>query len=152
VEFLIEIEDPRQPELIALLAQSDSYYAALYPAESNHLLDAPTLAAADATFLVARTSGRAVGVGALLRHGLEFGEIKRMYVAPEMRGLKLGCKILNTLEEQARADGLPYLRLETGVRQPEAIALYRSAGYREIPPFGNYKADPLSIFMEKPLR
>jgi hypothetical protein len=58
----IAIEDPRQPELLALLADDDAHYAALYPAESNHLLDAAVLAAADVTFLVARVSHRAPGL------------------------------------------------------------------------------------------
>lgn len=147
----IAIEDPRQPELLALLADSDASYAALYPAESNHLLDATALAAAEVTFLVVRVSHLAAGFGALLRHGVAFGEIKRMYVAPAMRGRKLGRLLLNALEGRARCDALPCLRLETGTKQPEAIGLYRSAGYREIPPFGDYKLDPLSIFMEKRL-
>ena len=151
MESRIAIEDPRQPEVIALLAESDACYSALYPAESNHLLDASALAAPEVTFLVARISARAAGVGALLRHALEFGEIKRMYVAPAMRGRKLGRMILKALEDRARTDGLPCLRLETGIRQSEAIALYRSTGYRDIPPFGDYKPDPLSIFMEKRL-
>lgn len=72
-----------------------------------------------------------------------------MYVDPALRGLKFGRSILAALEEHARADGLRCLRLETGVKQPEAIALYQSAGYREIPPFGDYQPDPLSLFMEK---
>ena len=147
----IGAEDPRQPELLAMLADSDRYYAALYPAESNHLLDASTLAGPEVTFLVARMPDRIAGFGAIVRHPGRFGEIKRMYVDPAMRGLKLGRSILTALEERARAEGLPCLRLETGVKQPEAIALYRSAGYEAIPPFGDYQPDPLSIFMEKRL-
>ncbi len=152
MENRIEIEDPRQPEVIALLAESDSYYSTLYPAESNHLLDASFLARPEVTFLVARVYGQTAGFGALLRHRASFGEIKRMYVAPAMRDRKLGRLLLHALQEHALADGLPCLRLETGIRQPQAIALYRSDGYREIPPFGDYRPDPLSIFMEKRLR
>ena len=152
MESRIGIEDPRQPDVIALLAESDSYYSTLYPAESNHLLDASSLAGPEVTFLVARVCGQTAGFAALLRHRTAFGEIKRMYVAPDMRGRKLGRSLLHALQEHARADGLPCLRLETGIRQPEAIALYRSDGYLEIPPFGNYTPDPLSIFMEKRLR
>jgi putative acetyltransferase len=147
----IGIEDPRQPELLAMLEDSDRYYAALYPAESNHLLDASMLAGPEVTFLVARVPDRIAGFGAVVRHSAEFGEIKRMYVDPAMRGMRLGRSILAALEDRARAEGLPCLRLETGVKQPEAIALYRSAGYEEIPAFGDYQPDPLSIFMEKRL-
>jgi putative acetyltransferase len=152
MECRVAIEDPRQPAALAMLAESDAYYSTLYPAESNHLLDASTLAAPDVTFLVARVAGSAAGFGALLRHSTAYGEIKRMYVAPGMRRRNLGRLLLNALEGHARSGGLPYLRLETGIRQPESIALYRSGGFREIPPFGDYRPDPLSIFMEKRLQ
>jgi putative acetyltransferase len=151
METRIEIGDPRQPEVLAMLADSDTYYASLYPADSNHLLDASTLAAPKVTFLVARVADRVAGFGSLVQHNTELGEIKRMYVDPTMRGRQLGRLLLNALEDCARAGKLSCLRLETGVKQSEAIALYRSAGYREIPPFGNYKPDPLSLFMEKRL-
>jgi len=55
------------------------------------------------------------------------------------------------VEAAAIARGAGLLRLETGTRQPEAIGLYRATGYVEIQPFGSYRADPLSIFMEKRL-
>lgn len=148
----IEIEDPQQPELLSMLADVDSWYAKLYPAESNHLLDASALATPEVTFLVLRVSGRAVGFGAVVRRDATFDEIKRMFIAPDMRGQKLGRSLLNALEDCARAKGLSCLQLETGTRQPEATALYRSAGYYAISPFGNYKPDPPSLFMEKRLR
>jgi putative acetyltransferase len=151
VESRIEIGDPRQPEVLVMLEDSDSYYASLYPADSNHLLDASTLAAPEVTFLVARVAERIAGFGAVVQHDAELGEIKRMYVDPAMRGRQLGRLLLSALEDCARAKRLSCLRLETGVKRSEAIALYRSAGYREIPPFGNYKPDPLSLFMEKRL-
>jgi putative acetyltransferase len=149
VDSQIETEDPHQPELLAMLADSDAYYAKLYPAASNHLLDASTLAASEVTFLVVRVSGRAVGFGALVRIDAELGEIKRMYIEPAMRARRLGRLLLSALEDRARRNGLSCLRLETGTRQPEAIALYRSAGYSDIAPFGNYRPDPFSVFMEK---
>jgi putative acetyltransferase len=134
-----------------MLADGDAYYAGLYPADSNHLLDVSALAVPEVTFLVARVAGRVAGFGSVVQHDADLGEIKRMYVDPAMRGKQLGRLILKALEDCARARKLSCLRLETGVKQPEAIALYRSAGYREIPPFGNYQPDPLSVFMEKRL-
>lgn len=74
-----------------------------------------------------------------------------MFVLPAARGLKLGARILRTLEDDARQRGLRCLRLETGIHQPEAIGLYRAAGFVERPPFGEYAPDPLSLFMGKPL-
>lgn len=146
----IQIEPARQPGVINLLALGDTYYAGLYPGESNHLLDFGTLEDKAVSFLVARSEDGVLGFGALVsRDG--YGEIKRMFVAPIARGRSLGKKLLDALEQQARTQSLGRLRLETGVRQPEAIALYRNAGYTETDPFGEYVADPLSIFMEKTL-
>jgi putative acetyltransferase len=150
---MIEIarENPDQPEIAALIAASDAYMAALYPAESNHLLDIASLQRPEVAFVVARDAGRALGCGAVVDSTQGWGEIKRMFVWPEARGLKLGRRLLDTLECIALARGATALRLEMGIRQPEALALYRSAGFVEIGPFGNYLPDPLSLFMEKRL-
>ncbi|HYA35023.1 MAG TPA: GNAT family N-acetyltransferase [Candidatus Binataceae bacterium] len=147
----IRTESPNQSEVVTLIAASDAYLASLYPAESNHLADVETLSRPEVTFLVARMAGKAVGCGAILRRGREYAEIKRMFVAPEARGIGLGRLILDKLERAASEQELKILRLETGIRQPEALALYRSAGFDEIEPFGDYVADPLSVFMEKRL-
>jgi putative acetyltransferase len=145
---VIRIENPDQPEIRDLLAASDAYHAALYPAESNHLVDMQSLQRSDTTFFVARVDGAVRGIGAILRQN-GYAEIKRMFVDPKARGLKLGSRLLAALESDARAVGLTCLRLETGIKQPEAVALYRNAGFREIGPFGTYLPDPNSLFMEK---
>lgn len=147
----LAIESPRQPDVERLLEALDAYQGALYPAESNHFLDVEALAAPGIRFFVARRDGRAVGCGALRIDAAGYGELKRMFVSPEARGLKLGRRILDRLEEEARREGLAWLRLETGIHQPEALGLYRSAGYAEREAFGEYKPDPLSVFMEKSL-
>jgi putative acetyltransferase len=72
-----------------------------------------------------------------------------MFVSPSARGLKLGRRLLERIEALASENGERLLRLETGAKQPEALALYRSAGFVEIGPFGSYRPDPLSLFMEK---
>jgi putative acetyltransferase len=74
-----------------------------------------------------------------------------MYVHPSVRGQGIGRRLLAALEEEARYAGLDTLRLETGIAQPEALALYRSAGFAEGKPFGDYHADRHSLFMEKRL-
>lgn len=72
-------------------------------------------------------------------------EIKRMYVTPEARGLGLARRILAALEDDARAAGRTRMVLETGTKQPEAIALYTSAGYTPAPTkFGLYRFEDLS--------
>jgi putative acetyltransferase len=147
----LEIENPDQPEIIALLAASDTYMASLYPAESNHMLDIASLQQPDVTFIVARVDGRALGCGAVVDSREGWAEVKRMFVSPAARGQKLGRRLMDRIEAIAAERGASVLRLETGGLQPEALELYRRSGFVEIGPFGKYRADPLSIFMEKPL-
>ena len=79
----------------------------------------------------------------------EYAEIKRMYVRPAFRGRGLGRLMLEHLVAHARAQGLSVVRLETGIHQREAIALYESSGFRRIGPFGPYTDDPVSRCYEK---
>jgi GNAT superfamily N-acetyltransferase len=100
-------------------------------------------------FFVLYTGGRAVGCGGFKRLDDRTAEIKRMYVAPEMRGRGIARNILVRLEQEAREAGYALARLDTGDKQPEALHLYRSAGYREIP---DYNGNPAaSYWFEKPL-
>ncbi|HTJ99386.1 MAG TPA: GNAT family N-acetyltransferase [Bordetella sp.] len=147
----IALESPRQGDVLALLAQADAYLHGLYPPESNHILDVGALEQAGIDFFVARRAGAALGCCALVPAFDGSAEIKRMFVAPEARGIKLGRRLLERLEDQARERGIATLRLETGIYQPEALGLYRTSGYQDIPPFGDYLLDPLSVFMEKTL-
>jgi len=150
-EITIDIESPDQPEVIALLEASDAFAAALYPAESNHMAGIESLMTSDVSFLVARLDGKICGCVALIHKEPDWGEIKRMYVDEIARGLKLGKLLLSALEDHARKAKLDWVRLETGIHQPVAIGLYHQAGYVDIPPFGDYLPDPVSVFMEKRL-
>ncbi|MZD10292.1 GNAT family N-acetyltransferase [Streptomyces sp. SID5785] len=78
-------------------------------------------------------------------------ELKRMYVTPEARGLGLARRILAALEADARAAGRTRMVLETGTKQPEAIALYASSGYTPCAKFGHYRFDELSRCFAKAL-
>ncbi len=147
----IAIEDPEQPDVLAMLAEGDAHFARLYPAERNYLLDAATLKQPGVSFYVVRSAGRAVGCGALVVQGVDWAEIKRMYVDPSVQGRGIGRLILQTLEDHARRLGLSAIRLETGIKQARAIGLYRSAGYSDRGPFGPYPDDPSSVFLEKSL-
>ncbi len=142
-------ESPQQEEVARLIAELDAYLGTLYPAESNHPLDIAALAAPDIRFFVARRAGAVAGCGAMRVDPDGYGEVKRMYVHPTVRGGQIGRRLLERIEEQARIEGLTVLRLETGIHQPEALALYRKLGFRERGPFGSYGPDPLSVFMEK---
>jgi GNAT superfamily N-acetyltransferase len=93
-------------------------------------------------FLVAYRAGEPVGCGAWRTHPGNLAEIKRMYVVPEARGQGIAMALLRALEDSAREAGCTRVILETGTLQPEAIALYRKAGYERIPDFGHYKDEP----------
>jgi putative acetyltransferase len=149
--MIINTETPDQPEVRAMLAKLDAYCAALYPAESKHLMDIASLMEGEVLFLVARdVGGQAVGCAALVNRG-GYGDVKRMFVEEAGRGRGIGRKLLEQLLMFARMSGLQVLRLETGIHQPEAIALYERAGFTRCEPFGDYRPDPLSLFMEKQL-
>jgi putative acetyltransferase len=144
----IEPGDPGAVAVRALVAELDQYQQALYPPESNHLVPVDALRGPNVVFLVAHFGTKLVGCGALVDRAGEYAEIKRMYVRPSCRGAGVGRAILDGLAAQARSRGLRHLRLETGIAQPEARALYERAGFRPRGPFGEYREDPLSLFME----
>jgi putative acetyltransferase len=146
----INEESPLKGEIRRLIAEADAYAESLYPPESNHLAPPESLVSEGARFFVARADGVAVGCAALRRDGPE-GELKRMFVLERARGMGIGRAILHAVEAAARADGIVVLRLETGVRNTEALGLYRREGYAEQGPFGAYRPDPVSIYMEKRL-
>lgn len=97
------------------------------------------------TFLVARLGDRPVACGGLRAVGDGVGEIRRMWVDPTARGRGLARRVLAGLEDAGRSLGLTRLRLETGTAQPEALALYDSAGWRRIEPYGEWRDSPLSV-------
>jgi putative acetyltransferase len=149
--MIINTESPNQPEVVAMLERLDAYCAALYPAESNHLMDIASLMRDGVLFLVARDiDGSAVGCAALVNRG-GYGEVKRMFVDERRRGLGAGRRLLEHIALFASMAGMRELKLETGIRQPEAIGLYERFGFARCDPFGDYRPDPLSIFMEKRL-
>jgi putative acetyltransferase len=144
-------ESPRQDDVVALIRQSDALMQSLYPAESNHLVDIDALAEPRVHFFVAREDDRALGCGAFVVGESGCAEMKRVFVDPVARGKGIARLIMDALEREAAKLGVALMQLETGIKQPEAIALYRRFGYVERGPFGSYRPDPLSLFMEKRL-
>lgn len=147
----VSIESPDQPDVIQLIAELDAYQETLYPPESRHLLDLASLCRPNVVFAVARDpQGVAIGCGSIVL-GSEYGEVKRMYVHPGSRGRGVADEVLALVESHAQRRGCDWLMLETGPKQPEAIAFYARHGYRRRERFGDYRDDPLSVFMEKRL-
>ncbi|GAA4455490.1 GNAT family N-acetyltransferase [Phytohabitans houttuyneae] len=95
-------------------------------------------------FFVAYLDGEPVASGAWRTHGADgaAAEIKRMYTAPAARGRGIARAVLAEVERSARDSGLQRAVLETGGRQPEAIRLYQTSGYRRIANFGFYRDEP----------
>lgn len=145
--------DPASHGARHLLALSDAYMGALYPAESNHLEGSQALSRPNVRFLGIHDGDELVACGAVrfMDDDGRYGEVKRVFVLPSHRGRGLARRIMAALELVLQREGLPLARLETGNAQPEALGLYRALGYVERPPFGAYRPDPLSVFMEKPL-
>lgn len=149
---VVERADPRLPQITELVRELDRYMEALYPAESNHLLDIEALAAPDIRFFAARLDETYCGCGAIRVHGRDYAEVKRIFVAPTARGFGIGRHILTRLEAETHGLGLPLMRLETGIYQPEALNLFAAMGFAKCGPFGDYPTDdPMSVFMEKRL-
>jgi predicted O-methyltransferase YrrM/GNAT superfamily N-acetyltransferase len=142
---------PDSDDARTLIRALDDDLVRRYPGQPVHGLrdrdaDDPRL-----TFLVAYATGEPVGCGAIRPLEPGVAEVKRMFVRADWRGRGVGRRVLAALEAAALAQGYHTIRLETGVGQPEAIGLYRSAGYARTPAFGDYLGDPVSVCFEKAL-
>ena len=148
MSVVIAEERPDSPDAVALIGELDDHLGALYPVQSRHGFSVQKLLRDGVKFFIARDGGRPAGCGGVLLVGREYAEVKRMYVRPAFRGRRIGRLMLDHLVEQARQHGLTVVRLETGIHQREAIALYEARGFRKIPPFGPYRDDPVSLCYE----
>jgi GNAT superfamily N-acetyltransferase len=144
----IDLLSPVAQQLISAL---NAELNGRYPEEGANFfrLDPDDVVEGRGGFFVAYLSGEPVGCGAVRRTDPGVAEIKRMYVAPNARGRRVGRQILDVLEAEARRLGVTRVVLETGPRQPEAIALYAHAGFVEVPLFGEYVGSKFSVCMAK---
>ena len=138
----IEITDPREPGARYCL---ESYFGELARRFEAGFDPGLSISASDeemtlpnGLFLVATIDGRAVACGGLKLHpGTGIAEVKRMWSAPDVRGLGLGRRILERLAEEAAARGVTVLRLETNHTLAEARRLYETAGFTEVEAFND---------------
>ena len=147
-------EDPDSPDAALLIRELSKELGDRYEDDGAGAFDAADAKVPRSCFVVARLDGRPVGCGALRPFSPQephAAEVKRMYVRPEARGRHIAKEILAHLEKAARGFGYAVVRLETGLRQPEAINLYVKAGYTRIPRYGRYANQPLSACFEKKL-
>jgi len=137
----IQIEDPATPDARWCFEQ---YFAELNQRFENGFnpalsisADAQELTQPAGILLIARLGDRPVGCGALKLHPNAPAELKRMWIAPDARGIGLGRRLLEELERFAREAGADVIRLETNKALSEAILLYRRFGYVEVDAFND---------------
>ena len=146
------------PDATALIDRVQQEYVARYGGPDESPVDPLMFEPPAGLFLVGYVDGVPVATGAWRRSlvralgGANAVEVKRMYVVPEHRGRGLARLVLAELETTAVGAGYDLVVLETGVRQPEALALYASSGYVEIEGFGHYRDSPLSRCLGKRVR
>jgi GNAT superfamily N-acetyltransferase len=145
------------PDAVRLVAEVQAEYVVRYGGQDESPVDPLEFEPPHGSFFLGYVDDLPVATGAWRRSQVEaFGttetcEIKRMYVVPAARGLGHSRRMLARLEESARLAGARALVLETGLKQPEAIALYESSGYVAVPAFGHYRDSPLSRALGKRL-
>jgi putative acetyltransferase len=148
-------ERPDSPDAVELIAELDAHLAPRCPPSSRHAFSVDRLLAEGVDFFVLRSDGMPAACGGILfveDDDAPYGEVKRMYVRPEFRGQGFGKRVLDRLAEHAVEQGVPLLRLETGIHQVEAIGLYERYGFYRTGAFGPYDEDEsLSLYFEKRL-
>lgn len=146
------------PDVVTLVAEVQAEYTRRYGGPDETPLDPTMFDSPSGSFFVGYLDGLPVAMGGWrFRSDVSaFGEsavteIKRMYVAPRARGAGLARRVLSHLETTARDAGAAVMVLETGIEQPEAIALYLSSGYETVEGFGHYKWSSKSRYYGKRL-
>jgi Acetyltransferases len=146
------------PDAVKLIAEVQQEYVVRYGDPDITPVDPSEFAPPLGMFLIGYLDGAPVACGGWRAHDgpePEFrpgdAEMKRLYVATDARGNGHAREVLAAVERTARDSGRRRMVLETGTRQPEAIALYQSEGYAAIPNFGVYRCHPLSVCFAKSL-
>lgn len=148
----VEQIDPLMPEFVAIAEALDAFHDSLYPAECNAKLN-PHDMLSDRVFVYAvkDSSGRLLSCGVLDARNESYPELKRFYTVPEYRSKGLAGRILETVFAKARELNLSAIYLETGNRQPAALAMYKKYGFVETGPFASYSENGFSVFLCKSL-
>ena len=124
---IITPERPDSPDAVVLIMELEAHLEPLYPTKSRHGYSVEKLLAQGVAFFVLRDNDTPAGCGGIQLFGADYGELKRMYVRPQFRGLGYGKLLLNHLADYARAQGVGLLRLETGMRAPAPTTELRAA-------------------------
>jgi GNAT superfamily N-acetyltransferase len=139
------------PVSVELTEAVQQEYMVRYGQRDATLIRPAEFAAPQGVFVIGWDAEQPVACGGVRLVEPGVGELKRMYVAPHARRRGIARRMLHRLEGEAVELGATTLRLETGLHQPEAIALYASAGYVDVEPFGHYACHPLARHLAKNL-
>jgi putative acetyltransferase len=148
----IEIETPLQDDIRVLVKQLNEYMMPLTPKEFQFQLTVEQMSEPGVTLFVARDDAKkAVGMGAVKQHDVQLGEVKRMFTLDDVRGKRVGSKILNEIENLATSQNLKELKLETGEAPgfEPAWRLYERNGYKTCGAFLDYPDSGFSRFYFK---
>lgn len=148
-ELQIECEDPRRPDVQALIARHVAFGRGQSPPEDAHALDLDGLLDPNITFFTCRQNGELLGMGALKMLGQDHAELKSMHTVEHARGMGIGRAILQQLLAVARARGVRRVSLETGSMEAFAPSrrLYERTGFRPCAPFAGYVQSRHSMYM-----
>ncbi len=152
-KFEVDLADPRGAEAAELIGALSAELARRYDYMEDGLggFKPEDALGPRGAFVIGHVGRKPVACGAIRPLEGDVAELKRVFVKVAFRGRGYSRAIVKELERQARTRGYELVRLETGVRQPEAISLYESLGYHRIPNYGEYRDSGLSVCYEKRL-
>ncbi|MYT95874.1 MULTISPECIES: GNAT family N-acetyltransferase [unclassified Streptomyces] len=139
------------PHVSQLVERLQAEYTEIYGAPDVSPTEAGQFSPPRGAFAVGYVKRAPVAMGGWRVREDGRAELKRMYVIDEHRGRGYSRSVLAWLEESAAAAGAPTMVLETNRQHPAAIGLYRSCGYTDVPAFGYYADDPLTVYLGRPL-
>lgn len=147
----IERREYSHPDVRRLIGQLQDLYVSIYGGSDETPIDDADFQPPRGVFAVGYIDDEPVAMGAWRSVDRGIGELKRMFVDERYRGRGYSRAILSWLENSAREHGVTFMILETNLNHPTAIALYRSAGYRDIPNYGHYANNPRTVSLGREL-
>jgi GNAT superfamily N-acetyltransferase len=149
----VDMANPRGPEAVKLIGLLSAELARRYDytEDGSGGFKPEDALGPRGAFVIGRAGGRPVACGAICPLEEDVAEVKRVFVQVDFRGRGYAKAILSELERLARERRYTTVRLETGVRQPEAISLYEKLGYHRIGNYGKYANSKMSVCYEKRL-
>jgi len=141
---------PNDLDVINVFTDIDRLMNTLYPVATAQSLTINELDKPNVYAIGLKNEDGIVACGAIVKQFdiVPYGEIRRLYVKPSYRGKGLSRRIMQILLHHAGEEQIPLIRLETGPKQKKSISLYENLGFQSCGPFGNYKENPQSLFME----